>query len=139
MKLSDVQYASIDDVFKIEGGDEIRNYLADYLRPFAKPVLRDGATEGSGFAFGNQICLKCGEGQDGMFGRFQWGLQHGEGRCGKCGWPARMYHFLKLPDGTEGRIVILLQYHPDVVGEKKGPAPENGTDSTGKTQPEANV
>lgn len=53
-------------------------------------------------------CLNCGKS-----GTFTWGLVHGEGHCAECGWPARLYHFVKGTDGNETRIVRLLQYHPD--------------------------
>jgi hypothetical protein len=55
-------------------------------------------------------CLCCGE-----CVTFTWGLAHGEGHCYKCGWPARLYHFIKDETGKETRIVRLLQYHPSVI------------------------
>lgn len=59
-------------------------------------------------------CLYCGE-----TGTFTWGLTHGEGHCYKCGWPARLYHFVKDAAGGEECIVRLLQYHPDGISLRK--------------------
>lgn len=70
---------------------------ADYGNKFAEP-LPDGK------------CLCCG-----VRGAFTWGLTHGEGYCHYCGWPARLYHFIKDHTGNEQRIVRLLQYHPDQI------------------------
>jgi hypothetical protein len=113
------EHCVVEDVFKVEGTDELRAYLTEYLKPFAKPQKRADATEGMGFALGYSQCLKCGFGLDGMFGTFEWGIVHGEGKCGHCGWPTRMYHYLKLPSGEEGRLVFPLQYHPDFVTKRK--------------------
>jgi len=41
---------------------------------------------------------------------FVWGIEHGEGFCSKCGYPARAHH--DIPN--VGRIQnLILQYHPD--------------------------
>lgn len=72
-------------------------FPADYIAAFAQP------SEGG-------ACLCCGE-----TGTFTWGLAHGSGHCFECGWPARLYHFVKGEDGNETRIVRLLQYHPDEI------------------------
>lgn len=73
------------------------DFAQDYIGVFAQPN-----PEGA--------CLCCG-----AYGSFTWGIQHGEGSCFKCGWPARLYHFIKTPEGEEKRIVRLLQYHPDAI------------------------
>lgn len=70
---------------------------ANYSEGFAQP-----ADDGT--------CLCCG-----AYASFTWGLQHGEGSCAKCGWPARMYHFIKTPEGEDKRVVRLLQYHPAII------------------------
>jgi hypothetical protein len=75
-------------------------FPADYLETFAEPLP-------------NGECLCCGEAAT-----FTWGMTHGEGFCVKCGWPARLYHFIKT-DGIETRIVRLLQYHPDGISLNK--------------------
>lgn len=59
---------------------------------------------------GEGRCLYCDQ-----FHTFTWGLAHGAGYCTLCGWPARMYHFVKGEDGNETRVVTLLQYHPDQI------------------------
>ncbi len=79
---------------------------ADYAEKFAEPLP-------------NGECLCCGR-----IGMFTWGLAHGEGHCHECGWPARLYHFVKLPDGKDDRIVRLLQYHPDGISLRKAKADE---------------
>ncbi len=109
-----VNYATVDEVFTVHSGEEFTEYLAEYLKPFASPIFKDEKKE-------EFLCLKCGKSLNQfMLGTFQWGLAHGEGFCGKCKWPARLYHYLKLPDGTEGKITLMLQYHPDGVSKKIG-------------------
>lgn len=64
----------------------------------------------------SHMCLSCdsrlsvyGGGISAAFmSSFTWGLMHGEGMCGHCHWPARMYH--QSPDL---RFTLILQYHPD--------------------------
>jgi hypothetical protein len=74
---------------------------ADYLQHFA-----DWSPENK--------CLCCGK-----TATFTWGLVHGEGHCYDCGWPARLYHFVKDAEGKETRVVRLLQYHPDEISLSK--------------------
>jgi hypothetical protein len=82
--------------------------LREYFSMFAEPN-----EEGK--------CLKCGKVQGGMMaallGGFEYGLQHGEGRCGSCGWPGRACHYPKTEDGKEIFSLqdFILQYHPSVV------------------------
>ena len=57
-------------------------------------------------------CLNCGRRVGGFLGAFSWGIRHGEGSC-ICGWPARAYHFIELPNGESRRISYIIQYHPD--------------------------
>jgi hypothetical protein len=65
-------------------------------------------------------CIKCGGVQGtepGIMGAlkpglFRYGIQHGEGQCVKCGWPARALHYNVGPLKT---LELILQYHPDVV------------------------
>lgn len=56
-------------------------------------------------------CLKCGS----LYAGFTWSIQHGEGHCSECGWPARAYHFITDETGAECRLVMTLQYHPIAV------------------------
>ncbi len=79
-------------------GDELST---EYVAPFAEPIP-------------GGKCLSCGR-----EATFTWGLAHGEGHCYECGWPARLYHFIKAENGTERRVVRLLQYHPDGISIKK--------------------
>lgn len=111
--------ADLGVTLKGEGSPEGRAIIEDidkYLAVFAKPIERGGSPEG--FVLGKHACLKCGSALDGMLGSFQWGLAHGEGTCSKCGWPARMYHWIKDREGKElftSRISLILQYHPDQI------------------------
>jgi hypothetical protein len=96
--------------------------LEEYLKPFAKLVRRPEDAEHKGDDFTglrSMRCLACGEPLAGMLGHFSWGLAHGEGAC-SCGWPARAYHYITLPDGSDmmegGRpFICILQYHPDQI------------------------
>lgn len=46
---------------------------------------------------------------------FEWGLAHGEGRCGDCGWPAKGHPEVTISDGRVMRFPLPLPYHPDNV------------------------
>lgn len=116
MTATTIEHCTVEDVF-INIDDGIRAYLTEYLKPFAKPVFR--YSQVSTPLLGQTLCMQCGAEQDGFLGYFVWGLAHGEGKCGKCNWPARMYHYMEMPDGEKGRIVVLLQYHPDFVEVEK--------------------
>jgi hypothetical protein len=108
-EVKSVEHCRFEDLLKGDCDAETRQLIENYLEPFAKP-----ADEGK--------CLKCGTVQGGLMaailGGFTYGLQHGEGRCSKCHWPARANHYLKDKDGKGfGSMRIILQYHPDYVKE----------------------
>lgn len=44
-------------------------------------------------------------------GAFTWDIQHGEGHCSQCGYPARAMHY--IGDGLLTVRNFILQYHPD--------------------------
>lgn len=47
-----------------------------------------------------------------LLSTFRYGLVHGEGYCGNCGYPSRRDHW--VPKGSSGlRFQRVLQYHPD--------------------------
>lgn len=48
---------------------------------------------------------------DALFSTFEWGIAHGEGHCGECRWPIKMYHFLKKEDGSDRRRVVFPMAH----------------------------
>jgi hypothetical protein len=104
------QYLSKADDAGAEADDELARWDA-YFAQFAK--LADGR------------CLCCGESLRcplgmGLFGGFEWGIAHGEGRCKHCGYPMRGYHRV---EGL-GRIDnLFLPYHPSVLAypAKEGP------------------
>jgi hypothetical protein len=91
------------EVFLTAEGDPqaVAEYMAasnEYLKHFVEP-RKDGK------------CFHCGVLLGGMFGSFVFGITHGEGICGKCGWPARTYH--DVPDAFTLRNYI-LQYMPAI-------------------------
>lgn len=49
---------------------------------------------------------------------FTYGLAHGEGHCGKCGYPARANHY-PPKDGSGLTFARVLQYHPDELEERQ--------------------
>lgn len=63
----------------------------------------------------NSSCVACD-----MPLRFEWGLVHGHGHCGHCGWPYQLYHFIEMPDGTRERASLLLPAHPDQMRVRDG-------------------
>jgi len=95
-----------DSILKInEGGeppseDEART-MNEYFNRFLVPNTE-------------MRCVGCGKVQTGILaalvGGFQWGLQHGEGTCVTCGYPARALHY---DVSFIQRLPFLLQYHPD--------------------------
>lgn len=121
-----VETCTIEDLgIEITGSDAPPLVAAvnKYLSIFAKPVRRKVASS----ILGGVDCFRCGVPLDGMLGSFTWGIVHGEGVCGKCGWPCRAYHSPTDEDGDEifdGAIALVLQYHPDqVVREEKESQP----------------
>ncbi len=46
-----------------------------------------------------------------LMSSFTWGLTHGEGFCGACKYPIRLYHFPPEAVGVK-RFVAMLCYHP---------------------------
>lgn len=59
-------------------------------------------------------CINCGLAQGDFLGYFTWGIQHGEGYCSNCGYPARAYHYIKDEQFplNKNPLNIVLQYHP---------------------------
>ena len=106
--------------------------LNQYFAPFARITFEAERAEDGKPVMDDQPCINCGKpllGGVSSFwngGGFKWGLVHGEGQCSECGWPARMYHFIKDAAGDDLVTLrnILLQYHPDFV---EAPAPSLST------------
>lgn len=97
---------------------DVAEALDAYFTPFAQPALKDGRVDAT------FPCLRCGKAQTGLAGfflggGFRWGLAHGEGHCGECGWPARAYHHIRDVATIRG---VILQYHPDEVSADDRPA-----------------
>jgi len=112
MKAKNLPRLTADDVF--EGLEpEDHPSLNEYLSSFAMPGQRG---EGN-IILGGITCISCDTVMDGACGSFEWGIAHGEGRCSHCGWPVRVYHFLK-EEGPLEQFSLLLPYHPDVVEQR---------------------
>lgn len=85
--------ATIDD--SAPEAAEVREAVTRYFAAFLPPSGR---------------CVCCGSSLGGILGTFTWGLAHGEGNCGRCGYPARAVHEIKDVASLRG---VILQYHPD--------------------------
>lgn len=101
--------------------------LDQHFKHYAQPEFEQVAGEKT---CRPAVCAGCGENLtgsalDGLFGNatFEWGIVHGEGRCGRCGWPATGHHFIR---GTDGNAVatlnnFVMSYHPDFVERRDTP------------------
>lgn len=71
--------------------------------------------------FGVQKCIGCDKDLTGFFGTWRWGIAHGVGQCGSCGWPSHGHHFIKDEKGEEVVTLrnFILQVHPDFVERRK--------------------
>jgi len=115
--------AGLDDIGAEVTGDgnpEIIEDLQAYLHGFAarkrdaQGNLRDG-----------NPCLVCDQPLQGGFasmltargGGFQWGIAHGSGHCGECGYPGIAYHFVKDRHGADLMTFrhVVLQPHPEFI------------------------
>lgn len=100
---------------KVDGKDrEVAVKIFDkYFSDFVDP--KSTGSTGDGWITGSQNCVQCGRRLDGLLGTFGWGLAHGEGNCGECGYPSRAHHKIKDEDGEPFAEMRnqLLQYHPD--------------------------
>lgn len=100
----------------------IRERLEQYFLTFAAPDLSASHEGLESKLLGKQSCIKCRETLDGYTGTFQWGMVYGEGRCSKCGWPAKAIH--RIHDDKDCEPIIsferILQYHPDFVDVATG-------------------
>lgn len=95
--------------------EKLIGHLNDYLQRFTPgEVVRDPGPLGGGI-----LCPMCGRALSGFFGTFEWTIRHGEGRCTKCGYPARGIHYVKDEDGNEVVVIrrFILPYHPDELKE----------------------
>ena len=104
VKGKDLSHVTYDEIFKGDLTDNEIALLNDYLKAFALPV---------------DICPRCEAKLSGIMGTFTWSIAHGEGSCGKCGWPLRAYHCNLPNDQPLEKFTLVLAYHPDFV-EIKG-------------------
>jgi hypothetical protein len=124
--IKNVERGTFANMLKGECDDETKKLFDEYFSHFVVPE-----EEGK--------CLKCGTVQGGLMaallGGFTYDLQHGEGHCSKCHWPARANHYFKDKDGKAiGSMRMILQYHPDfvtkpaTVSDKEWPSEEGNLD-----------
>ena len=68
-----------------------------------------------------QTCAGCGQTLTGFLGTWRWGIAHGAGECGNCGWPSYGHHEIKDGDGEAIGTLrnFILQVHPDFVERRK--------------------
>lgn len=71
--------------------------LNAYLHHFTLLQL----TQKTSFFTGGNHCPNCISPLGGMLGTFTYGIVHGEGRCGRCGYPCRTRHVVTDPDTGE--------------------------------------
>ena len=84
-----------------EEAADIRAYFSNFVAPIPSPN-------------GRGACVHCG-----TEWIFTWGLAHGAGHCTTCGWPARLYHFIKDRNGADLLTYRdrALQYRPMTAAE----------------------
>ncbi len=111
-KRAAVTHFALEDPFEVapETPADVLAELREYFHTFATPTKGKHGAE----------CPNCGSAIGGMFGSFEWGLVHGEGRCSICHWPMRAYHFIKDKDGKDVATIrnLVLPYHPDFVTKR---------------------
>lgn len=81
--------------------------LGEYLSAFAD---HDGCVCCGAVLGGNERNIIAA-----FIGTFEWALAYGEGRCGRCGYPARAIHRVDLGDAGELELPRILQYHPSTL------------------------
>jgi hypothetical protein len=92
-------YFTKDDDAPPEADEQMAQW-DEYLSKFVK--LTDGKCVCCG------ISLRCALGM-GLFGGFEWGFAHGEGRCVHCHYPMRGHHKV---EGLGTVNNLFLAYHP---------------------------
>lgn len=93
--------------------------LDSYFSHFAAIEIKDGADGKPDIQ--PQKCCGCGKELTGLFGTWRWGIAHGVGECGACGWPSHGHHFIKDEKGEEVATLhnFILQVHPNFVERKQ--------------------
>lgn len=57
-------------------------------------------------------CVDCGARLGGLIGSFGWGIVHGLGECGSCGFPYQYYHRYSTNAPGPTQDVLLLAFVP---------------------------
>ena len=94
--------------------------LDEYFRHFVALDIKE-SPDGGKPDIQTQKCVGCGKDLTGLFGTWRWGIAHGVGECGSCGWPSHGHHFIKDEKGEPVATLhnIILQVHPDFVERRK--------------------
>lgn len=120
LKKQNLPHCTATDIFEIEGSTEtadVAQRLNEYFSHFLAP--KDGKCVCCGALQGASNVLEAL-----VTARFRWALQHGEGFCSDCGYPARAMHYIGKGD-EEIRITnFILQYHPDELSFDRKPENE---------------
>lgn len=111
-KLRATDIAEITSASDPEDGASMMAALEEYVSHFVELGPRDPALKA-------RLCICCGAMLAGLLGSFCWGLAHGEGACGRCGYPARAIHHI---EGVGILHTFVLQYHPDELSFAVGSA-----------------
>lgn len=93
--------------------------LDDYFTHFAAVEVKDD--ENGKRQIQDQKCIGCGDMLTGFLGGWRWGIAHGVGECGRCGWPSHGHHFIKDESGEDVVTLrnFILQIHPDFVERRQ--------------------
>lgn len=95
--------------------------LDDYFSHFVAVEVKDDDRGGKP-QIQDQNCVGCGKALTGFLcGTWRWGIAHGVGECGHCGWPSHGHHFIKDESGKDVLTLrnFILQIHPDFVERKR--------------------
>lgn len=105
-----MEHATLENV-GIEGPQlsaEALGRLSEYLTAFISPVKSDRPSIDCPCC--GAMIYSGGGPLDALLSSFEWGLAHGDGFCGRCKWPIRMYHFIQLDKPEKTRLVYPLAY-----------------------------
>lgn len=110
LKAKNLPHCKWEDFLTAKGeglAPEEKKALDEYLYAFLPPAKESA-------------CINCEVKQGGWAAAitgqgFTYGLAHGEGFCGTCGYPARANHY---DFGPIESVMYVLQYHPDGLGAK---------------------
>ena len=126
LKSQSLPHCTLDDVLRVLGGSFTKTEgcsQEQFDRELAAAHVEFNEY-GKEFLPPREKCIGCDWPLAGLLaGTFVWGLANGEGKCGRCGYPARAIHRKEHTGGLTFQRI--LQYHPDTLvtrGEQAGAA-----------------